>query len=167
MAATVSISRFFGAGPSVDLDIAQLIHKWADDNTDDDNDPVVRGASDVWTWAKSVKLRIDVAPSNDITNLRFFSAAANFGGSHTGISTLAVTEASYTQGNSVDQSAARSSMVNRLEGSPLVINAGTVISNPDTGYGTQDFTVLQLELGNTVPAGTSPTQVQTFRYAET
>ena len=167
MAATVSISRFFGSGPSVDLDISQLIHKWADDNTDDENDPVVRGAGDVWTWAKSVKISIDVSPTNDITNLRFFSAAANFGGSHTGVSVLSVGEAVYTQGNLADQSAARSGMVNRLEGSPLVINAGTVISNPATGYGTQDHTVLQLELDNTVPAGASPPQTQTFRYAET
>ena len=167
MAATVSVSRFFGAGPSEDAAISQLIFKWADDNTDDNNDPIVRGAGNVWSWAKSIKMKIDTTPDNDITNLRFFSAAANFGGSHTGVSMLAVAEGSYAQGNSADESAARSSMANRLEGSPLVVNAGTVISNPSTGFGTQDYTALQLKVTNTVPAGESPTQTQTFRYAET
>lgn len=167
MAATVSVTRFHGAGPSEDAAISQLIFKWADDNTDDTNDPIVRGASNVWSWAKSAKLKIDATPDNDITNLRFFSAAANFGGSHTGVSMLAVAEGSYTQGSSGDESAARGSMANRLEGSPLVVNAGTVISNPSTGFGTQDFTVMQLQIDNTVPAGASSTQTQTYRYAET
>jgi len=167
MAATVSVTRFFGAGPSEDAAISQLIHKWADDNTDDNNDPVVRGAGNVYSWAKSSKMKVDATPDNDITNLRFFSAAANFGGSHTGVVMKAVAEASYTQGSSADQTALRSSMANRLEGSPLVVNAGTVISNPSTGFGTQDHTVQQLEVDNAVPAGESPTQTQTFRYAET
>lgn len=167
MAATVSVSRFYGAGPSEETAISQLIHKWADDNTDDNNDPIVRGAGNVWSWAKSIKMKVDTTPDNDITNLRFFSAAADFGGSHDGVSMLAVEEAAYTQGNSADASAKRASMGNRLEGSPLVINAGTVLDNPATGFGTQDYTVLQLQVDNTVPAGESPTQTQTFRYAET
>ena len=167
MAATVSVSRFFGAGPTEDAAISALIFKWADDNTDDNNDPIVRGAGNVWSWAKAVKLKIDVTPDNDITNLRFFSAAANFGGSHTGIVMLAEAFAAYIQGAAADQAAARAGMANRLEGTPLVVNAGTVLSNPATGFGTQDYTFLQLLLDNTVPAGDSPTQTQTFRYAET
>ena len=80
---------------------------------------------------------------------------------------LAVEEASYTIGSTADQTAKRTSMANKLEGSPLIIEASTVITNPSTGFGTQGFLVLQLEIINSVPAGESPVQTQTYRYAET
>lgn len=169
MPATVGVTLFNGAGPTQTHDITLLVFKWADDNTDDSVDPIVRGGSTVFSWAKFTKLRFTTVPSGSITNLRYFAAAADFGASWTGVSMLANSNATYTQGNSGDQTAARSGLVNRSSASPLVINASEVINNGGTvpGFGTQDYTILQASISNSVPAGASNTQTQTYRYAET
>lgn len=169
MPATVGVTLLNGAGPSATNDISLLVFKWADDNTDDANAPIVRGGSTVYSWAKSIKLRFATAPTGAITNLRFFSADVNFGTSWTGVSMLATQQAGYTQGASGDQTGARSSMANYVAATPLTINSGEVINSGGTvpGYGTQNYTTLQTSIANDVPAGASATQTQTYRYAET
>lgn len=167
MAATASVSWFSGAGASENTGVTTLVMKWLDDNVDDATGPIVRGAGTEHSWAKSLKLNFSTSPAGAITNLRFFSAAANFGGSWTGVSMLA-TSGAYARGAVTDQGAtARSGMSNRTSAAMLTINAGEVIANPTTGLGTQDYTILQVSIANTAPAGASDTQTQTFRYAET
>jgi hypothetical protein len=52
--------------------------------------------------------------------------------------------------------------------SPLAINAGTVLSNPNTGEGSQDFLETQMALDSTYAGGAGPITALTvtYRYVE-
>ena len=173
MAATYDIALFTGAGPSQNDTITLGVYRWADTNTDDSTSPIVRGGATVYSWAKSWKLRVVTAPATEVVNLRFFSAAANFGGSHTGAIFKAINQGTYAIGVVGDQTALRSSLVNHLVGSPLTVRAGRVADSGDSfpttqGAGDdQDFLESQIEIDNTVPPGATPNQLQTYRIEET
>ena len=83
---------------------------------------------------------------------------------------LVAAAASYTQGSSADETAAIGSGVDattKSSGSPLVVNSGTVLSNPSTGFGTQDYVVMQLQVGSTAGPGVTSLRTYTYRVDET
>jgi len=69
-----------------------------------------------------------------------------------------------TSGNQTTNNAS-----NYTASAPLTVNSGTVLSNPNTGEGTQVFVETQMSVGTGYAAGPGviPTPVQfTYRYTE-
>lgn len=120
-----------------------------------------------YSWRKSFKLNVTVAPTGTVSNLRFFSDAVAWG---TGVTCYAKQKAAYTQGSSSDNSAlfdgTAVDVTTYTSGSPLTINASTVLT-ATTGYGTQDYLVLQVGGGTTVTPGTTTARTLTYRVDET
>ncbi len=121
-----------------------------------------------YSWRKSFKLNVTTTPVGTVSNLRFFSDASSWG---TGVTPYAKLKAAYTQGSSSDNSAlfdgTAVDLTTYTSGSPLTITAGTVLSNPSTGYGTQDYLVIQVGVGSTAVAGTTAARTLTYRTDET
>jgi hypothetical protein len=179
MAATAEIRVYNGASsgtPSSDIQSTTIRFKRADNQTQDLNDPIPLPASgENLSWSKYSKIRWTTTPSGSITNLRFFVAAPPSGIKH-----YAWTNSTYAQGASGDEAGISGKTDtqpnkdandedNHSSGSPLTVNAGTVLSNPSTGEGTQDFVIQQLGVLSTYSAGGGViTSFQaTYRYAET
>ena len=174
MAATTTVRSFHGSGPSnADVTSTEIRFKRADNDTVDALNPVPIPTSGFnYSWRKHTKLRIDTAPANQITNLRWFSSGTALG---TGITHLAVNSSSYTQGSSSDESAAIPSGVDSstyTSGSPLTITAGQVAASGDTfptfagSSGSQDYMVQQMKVDTTAAAGASGARTFTYRYDE-
>jgi hypothetical protein len=51
-----------------------------------------------------------------------------------------------------------------VAGDGLTINSGTVISNPDTGTGTQNYIVTQVRVGTAASAGITTARAYTYRF---
>lgn len=121
-----------------------------------------------YSWRKSFKLNVSVTPVGSVSNLRFFSDGTTWG---TGITPYAKQKAAYTQGSSSDNTAlfdgTAVDLTTYTSGSPLTINASTVLSNPTTGFGTQDYLVIQIAVGSTAAAGTTSARTLTYRVDET
>lgn len=154
MAATVEVIVFNGAGATETIITSATVRmKRADNNALDELNPVpIPTAGFNFSFRKNFRIRIDVSPDNNIQNLRFFSDGASLG---TGREILFLQSASYVQGSGADESAAISAVNvdTHTSGSPKVINGGTVISNPATGFGTQDFVQLQMQLSSSALVG--------------
>ena len=120
-----------------------------------------------YSWRKSFKLNVTVAPAGTVSNLRFFSDTTSWG---TGITAYAKQKATYTQGSSSDNSAlfdgTAVDVTTYSSASPLTINAGTVLT-ATTGYGTQDYLVMQVGIGATASPGTTSARTLTYRVDET
>jgi hypothetical protein len=174
MAATTAVHSFHGAGPtSSDISSTEVRWKRADNDTVDALNPVPIPTSGTnYSWRKHTKLRIESAPANLIDNLRWFSSGNTLG---TGITHYVVTDASYTQASSSDESALIIGGVDSTtytSGSPLTVEAGEVCDSGDTfplfagTGGQQDYVVQQMAIESTASAGTSPARTFTYRYDE-
>lgn len=170
MVATVQIISYHGATGSTEtqIDGSVVKYKRADNDTDDTLNPVVIPLSGTnYSWRKSFKLKITVSPDGDISNLRFFTA----GSWGTGITLYGLKQATYTQGSSTDETALFDAGAvdtsTWTSSSPYVINSGIVISNPNTGTGTQDYLVTQLAVDSTATRGTAGPVTLTYRFDET
>ena len=121
-----------------------------------------------YSYRRTFKLKVTTTPVGSVSNLRFFSDGSSWG---TGITPYAKQKASYTQATSADNTAlfdgTAVDATTYTSGSPLTINASTVLSNPSTGYGTQDYLVMQVAVGTTAAAGTTAARTLTFRVDET
>lgn len=179
MAATAEIRIYNGSGGGTagsDIIGTTIRFKRADNQTQDLNNPIPLPTSgENLSWVKWSKIRWTTTPSGSITNLRFFVASPPSGIKH-----YAWTNATYTQGSSSDESGVTGKTdtqpnkdandeTTHTSGSPLVVNSGTVLSNPSTGEGTQDFVAQQLGVLSTYAAGAGViTSFQaTYRYSET
>jgi hypothetical protein len=118
------------------------------------------------SWRKSFKLNFDTTPSGSATNLRWYDGVS-WG---TGVQLYARTTATYTEASSADETMATTGYVDAIgytSGSPLTVNAGTVISNPNTGLGTQDFVESFLRVGTSASPGTITGHQLNYRWDET
>jgi hypothetical protein len=170
MAATYQVDVFHGSGPSAGAwPSGGRFHRA-------DTDPTTDGATTFipiptsgtnYSWRKSFKLNVTVAPTGVVSNLRFFSDGVSWG---TGITPYAKQKAAYTQATSSDNTAlfdgTAVDLTTYTAASPLTINAGTVLT-ATTGYGTQDYLVIQIGGITTVAAGTSTARTMTYRVDET
>lgn len=170
MAATYRFDAGSGAGPTMAAFPAGGRFHRADSHPTTDGSttfiPVPTSGTN-YSWRKSFKLNVTATPVGSVANLRFFSDAVSWG---TGITALAKVSASYVQGSSSDNSTPISSatdVTTYTSASPLTVNAGTVLSNPSTGYGTQDYVVMQVAGVSTVVAGTTSARTLTYRVDET
>lgn len=179
MAATIQAISAHGATlTTAETNIAALLirFKWADNDTDDILNPIVRPPSgSKYSWRKSIRPKITVAPDVALANYRFFSSGGSWG---TGVTMRAHKKpaANYDQATIADQSAiittdGGSSVVDAAtftDVSPLVVTAGTFIA-ATTGYGTADIIEMQLEVTSAATFGEKPEaapEVYTLRFDE-
>lgn len=181
MSASVEVRYYTGASPgSAGSDVIGVTvrHKRADNATLDANSPIPKPASgENLGWRKHCKVNFLSTPSGAISNLRWFIS----GSVPTGIKHYSKASASYNAQASVSDESGISGFTDtqpnkdandetqRTSASPLVVNAGTVLSNPNTGEGTQDYVLSQLGCKSTYAggAGAFTPFSGNFRYAET
>lgn len=170
MAATYQVVWYSGAGPTKNNWAAGgLIHRGDTLPTSAGSaTPIaIPAAGSNYSWRKSIKLEVTATPVGSVTNLRWFSDATAVG---TGITMLVAAITAYTQASASDETAAIPGGVDattKTSASPIVVNSGTVISNPSTGVGTQDHVVMQAQVGTTASPGTTALRTYTYRVDET
>lgn len=171
MAATYQVDAATGSGPTMAAFPSNGRFHRADSHPTVDGSttfiPVPTSGTN-YSYRKSFKLNVTATPVGTVSNLRFFSDGSSWG---TGITCYAKAKATYTQGSSSDNTAlfdgTAVDVTTYTSSSPLTINAGTVLSNPSTGYGTQDYLVLQVGGDSTVVAGVSAARTLSYRTDET
>ncbi len=181
MPATAQIRSYHSSGsgtPSGDVTGTTLRFRRSDADTQDTSNPVPRpGSGENLSWAKYLKMNWTTTPTGSITNLRVFPSTRP----PTGINLYMKSIAAYTQPATGNTSGISSFTTSDLlkatyqssavsASSPVVINGGTVLSNPSTGEGTQNFLLLQAGVlssyAGTVP-GVATAFTLTYRYQET
>jgi hypothetical protein len=178
MAASCATRYYHGSPGSAGLDVTgtTVRFKLADSDGQDSSTPLsVPVSGENLSWSKFMKVNFTSSPAGSITNLRFFVASPP-----TGINHYSWAITGYTLPSSADVSGitgytdnptnkTTNNYPNRTSASPLTINAGTVLSNPSMGEGSQGYTQHQLGVLSTYPGGAGPITAftATFRYAET
>jgi hypothetical protein len=182
MAASFQTRYYHGSSPgsaSSDVTGSTIRHKLADNDTQDANNPIpLPGSGLSFGWRKSSKMNWTTSPAGLISNLRWFLGSNPV----SGIRFFARVQAAgvYVQATSGDASGitgftdtggnqTANDATNYTSGSPLSVNSGTVLSNPNTGEGTQVFVETQAAVAAAYVGGPGPIasfQV-TYRYSET
>jgi len=182
VAASTQLRYYNGSSPSAGPDVTgtTVRYKRADNQTQDSNNPLPLSAttSYVFTWRKQSKINFTTSPASNITNLRFFMSSVP----PTGIYFGAWLTNTYVQGSDAGDdngvtgftdttgNQATNNATNYTSSSPLTINSGTVLTNPSTGEGSQEFLVTQMGCNSTYgggPGPISPTIGLSYRYNET
>lgn len=180
MVATLQIISAHGATVSTtetQVDGGTAKYKRADNDTNDLNNPVPKpSGSEEFSYRKSMRLKATVAPDGDLSNVRWFGDAGSLG---TGVTLYGHSKptANYDQATSADNTVkittdGGTAVVDFLgtytSGSPLTMNSGGVmLTNPTTGYGTQDLFESQVGVANTASRGTKGPRTITCRVDET
>lgn len=178
MAATVTIRRLTGAGPTVSASRTAMRASTSDnDYTTETTNPIpIPGAGTNYSYWVSERLNADTSPSGTIDNLRWYTDGAN--GYGTGVTAKGQEATSYVQatgtagttgtqlttGNHAGITGAPVDIFGLTSGSPKSL-AGSV-SNPTTGQFGSRF-VWQIEVGTTAGAGTLTAETFTWKYDET
>lgn len=160
---------------TTETDITSLAVKFktADNDTNDTLNPIMKPAAGTnYSYQKNLRAKTTVTPDGDISNLRFFGDGGSWG---TGVTLRGHSKpvGNYdtpvaTQITTDGGSALSDVQATFTSGSPLsLMSAATIISNPSTGYGTQDLVELQLEVGTTASRGTKGPRTLTYRFDET
>jgi hypothetical protein len=181
MAASAIVRYYTGASPggaSNDITGITIRYKQADNATQDALNPLALPITGLtFSWRKSTKINFTTSPVTAISNLRFFMGGTPPGG----ITLYARVQATgiYVQANSADingitgftdtgSNQTANNAANYPATSPLTVNAGTVLSNPATGEGTQVFVETQMSVGTGYAGG--PGAITsfsvTYRYSE-
>jgi len=181
MAASAQTRYYHGSSasgsPGSDVTGLTVRHKQFDTDTQDTVGPIALPVSGInFGWRKSSKVNWTTSPAGSITNLRWFLGT----NPPTGVYFGAWLNATYTVGQVGDQNGITgftdtvpnqntNNATNYTSSAPLTVNAGTVLSNPSTGEGTQSFVITQLGIQSSYTGGPGPIssfQV-TYRYSET
>ena len=182
MAASAQTRYYHGSSPSPGSDVTGLTvrHKRADNDVQDANNPIpVPASGTTFGWRKWSKENFSTTPAGAITNLRWFIGGAMATGLYLG----AWLQSTYPLGGASDAAddngvtgftdtgpnQSTNNASNYLSASPLTVNAGTVLSNPSTGEGSQSFVVSQMGVLSSYPGGPGPISpvTVTYRYSET
>lgn len=173
MAATTEIHIFTGAFPGTNTNVTSTEVRFkrqdeyaASGGTAAQAPVPIPTSGTNYSWRKHFKLRVVTDPSNQISNLRFFSSGSSLG---TGITHNVATTGTYVAGSSADETASigGADSSTYTAGSPLVINSGQVMAaGAAPTFGTQDFTVQQMGVGTAAVAGVSGARTYTYRYDE-
>jgi len=181
MSASVQTRYYHGSSPgaaSADVTGSTVRHKQADNDIVDTNNPIPVPSSGInFGWRKSSKVNYTTSPVGSITALVWFMTGVPVLGQTVYARLQAV--GTYVQGSVGDQSGITgftdtptnqntNNATNFTSSSPLSINAGTVLSNPNTGEGSQNFLETQMGLGSAFigSSGPVPALTVTYRYSE-
>lgn len=178
MAATVTIRRWTGAGPTkTDITSANSRASTSDAFNPGTSDPIpVPAAGTNYSYWVSTRLSGDTTPAGTINNIKWYSDGANgFGTGVTcnGNDATTYDQATGTQGTTGDQlttgnyttlTGAAVDVFGHTSGSPKTITGS--LANPSTGdFG--NFFVYQFAVGTTAGPGATPTETFTWAYDET
>ncbi len=169
MAATVVLISYHGAAGATETDVTSgtLRFKTADNSTVDANNPIpVIPSSTSRSYLKHVKLKCTVAPSNNITNAKFYTdGSASATGWSGNVDVKAKASASYTNpisNGTTTMTGSPSSAFTYTSGSSLDLSAGTFTGTGAIG----DYTVMQMEIADTTSPGTLASETFTWSYDE-
>jgi len=176
MAATVQIHSWHGAGAGSGTNInnGEVRFKLADNDTVDLNAPLRVPTQEqvdaliayTYSFRKYFKVNFTTTPSSSISNLRFFTDGNNLDAQVVLLADQTDTYQENVSADSTGDTTAHWLAVSYTKASPLVVNSGTVLSNPSTGYGTQDFVMVQAMVSASATAGVVGPQVWSYRYDE-
>ncbi len=169
MAATVDIREFNGAGPGTPTTKTSgtIRFKDADDANVDLINPIVRpGGGTVWSYEKSLRLRIGATgPTGSITSPRAFSDNVN--GFGTGVTMEAGGIGAYAQPVKSNSAIATVDFFSYTSGAPLALDVFNPGSYSGTNVDIADFLYLQAEVASTASPGLTPTETLTLAFDET
>lgn len=170
MAATYRVDVAHGATPSTNaFPAGGRFHRYDSDPINDISTTFVP-IPDIglhYSWRKSFRVNVLTAPVGSVSNLRVFSDGVPL---PEGVIVLVKTTGIYSQGSVEDNVTPISDGVDvdtYNAGSPLIINPGVVLSHPTTGYGSQNWFVIQFGCGPTTEEGTTFEKTLTYRVDET
>ncbi len=156
MSATIQIDSFHGSTPVPNSNISSIRFRRDDTDTQDYSSPIPIPSSGInYSWRKSIKANITISPSAQISNLRWYSDGIAW---ENGVVCYVCHYSNYIQASVSDNTTeiSGSDLADSTiytSASPLVINSGIVISNPNTGYGTQDYLIMQLSVDSDAVQG--------------
>jgi hypothetical protein len=178
MGASIQTRYYHGASPSPGPDVtgSTVRYKLNDDDAADSNYPIpVPVSGENLSFTKFMKINFTTSPSGSISNLRWFVTSPP-----AGLNDYSWAQPVYTQPSASDEAGiagftdnptnkTTNNYPNRTSSSPLVVTAGTVLSNPSTGEGSQNYVQHQLGVLSTYAGGAGPITpfTGTFRYNET
>lgn len=162
MAATVQIVEKNGAGATAtDKTSGTIRFKNADDATVDNNNPmVVPPSGSDWSFEKWLRLNVTVAPSVQISNIKFYMDGTNSFG--TGVSLWAKAVASYATPAEGTSSTGYADAFSYTSGSPLSLGAGPFAGTGEKG----DHVVLLMQVASTATQGSLAAETATFSFDE-
>jgi len=171
MAAVARIDAFHGPQGvgSVFPDGGRLHRADTDPTTDDGTVAILIPDTGVgYSLRKSLKLNFTQTPVGSISNLRFFGDGVSWG---TGVTCYIKAVTTYVEAAESDErilfDPAAVDVIGYTSVAPLVVQAGTVLSNPATGYGNQNYLVLQLAGTYLALGGAITPRTVTYRWDET
>jgi hypothetical protein len=178
MAATVTVRRWTGAGPTkTDVTAGTSRLSTSDSPSPGTSNPIpIPVAGSKYSYWATFRLSVDVTPDGTIDNLRWYSDGAN--GFGTGVTMIAQSANDYVQatgsegdsgtelttGNHAQLTTDPVDAFSFNSGAPKALTGS--ISNPSTGDLGQ-LMVQQLVVGSTAAPGTTPSETFTFKYDET
>jgi hypothetical protein len=163
MAATVKIVEKNGAGGTqTDKTSGTIRFKNADNATvDTSNRMVVPGSGSDYSYEKWLRFQVDVAPSVDLQNLKFYTDGSN--GFGTGINLYAKAVTTYATPAEATATAGYADAFTYTSAAPLSLGAGPFTSTGEKG----DHCVMMLKVDSTAAPGLLSTETLTFSYDET
>lgn len=163
MVATVTIIEKNGtAGTATDKTSGTVRMKNADNATVDINNPmVVPTAGTDYSYQKWLRLKVTVAPSNNLSNLKFYTDGSN--GLGTGVGLYAKAVATYATPTEPSATTGYTDAFTYTSGAALSLGTGTVTGTGEKG----SHAVLLLTVTTTASPGTTASETLTFSYDET
>lgn len=162
MAATVQIVEKNGAGgTATDKTSGTIRLKNADDATVDLNNPltIASGQTD-YSYEKWLRLKCTVAPSGQISNLKFYTdGSSGFG---TGVNLWAKAVTSYATPAEGTATTGYSTAFGYVAGTALALGTGTHTGTGEIG----DHVVLLMTVADTAGQGVKTAETITFSYDE-
>jgi hypothetical protein len=178
MAATVTVRRWTGAGPTkTDITAGTTRASTSDSPTPGSNDPIpIPPSGSKFSYWVTTRLSADSSPAGTINNIKWYTDGAN--GFGTGVTCVGAAGSSYVQAtgsqgdsgtellqaNHAGLDEAPANVFTFTSGSPKSLTGS--IDNPDTGDFGQ-FWVFQIQVDSTAAPGLTPSETFTFKYDET
>lgn len=162
MAATVLIVEKNGTGgTATDKTSGTVRFKNADNAAVDVNNPlVIPGSGLDWSYEKWLRLRADVAPSVQITNVKAYADGTNNFGAGVNVYAKAVT--AYATPVEGSGTASFADLFTYTAGSPLTVGGGTYSGTGEFA----DHVVLEMSVGTNAAQGSLAAETLTFSYDE-
>lgn len=162
MAATVQIHEMTGTSTGVDKTAATVRFKSADNTNADTSDRIkIPTSGTIYSYTKTIRFYVSVAPVTNLTNLRCYSDGSN--GFGTGYGVQYTTSGSWA--TNVNTNISGTNLFTKTSASPIDMDVTNTGPHTGTGY-KGDFLRLQLTIEYTALPGLLASEALTFAYDE-
>lgn len=164
-----------GGGTTTDVTAQELRYKRKDNSTVDLNDPVPIPSSGVnYSAAKFTQIAWLTTPTSSISNLRWYLEATptnvDPAEAWDGVTMWVGITVGYLQSPDAPTGLVNGCTANAdvygTSANPIIVNSGTVLSNPSTGVGTQPYVVTQLAINANCISGVKSARPWYYRWVE-